>query len=453
MSSLLIALAIAILVPLTLANPFLGILGWFWISFMNPHQLVWGPASDLPFAAIVAGATLLAWLIGKDPKRIPFNAVTILIGLLGLWITWTTSQAIVPDEAWKIWDRAIKILLMSLVAIALLRTRERLHAAIWILAISLGYFGVKGGVFTLLTGGSARVFGPPSSFIADNNALALALLMTAPFLRYLQLNSAVRWVRWGLLAAMALFIFSAIGSQSRGGFLALAAMAAFLVWKSRYRARMTGVAAVLALSLVWFVPETWVERMETIQTYEEDGSAMARIRTWEWAVDLAAMRPFTGGGFEVYRDRQLYLSMVPEEEATHNFHSIYFEMLGMHGYIGLALFLALVVAVWRTFSHIRKTVADRPDMAWAADLASMAHVSIVAYLVGGAFLNLAFYDLFYFIAAIGVALSRQVASAGVSQYAFDNGSDARNVLSVTPTYRHSRDAGRTEQGMRTVTRR
>jgi len=411
MSSIFVAIIVAGLIPLILMYPAVGILGWFWISLMNPHRVVWGPATDLSYAAIIGGTTLVAWMVSKEPKRLPSSGAVWLLVLFGLWITWTTTQAIVPEAAWQIWDRSIKILLMTLVTIALMHTRERIHALVWIVTLSLGYFAIKGGLFTIATGGQHHVLGPPQSFIGDNNHLALAVLMAAPMFRYLQLQSGMKWIRWGAGVGLALFAFAAIGSQSRGAFLALIAMAAFLVWKSRYRARIAVLTVALAFVAAWFVPESWVERMQTIQDYEEDNSALSRLQSWGWAIDLANERPFRGGGFEVYRHGALYMSMVPEASKPRNFHSIYFEMLGMHGYIGLVLFLLILFVTWQSFSRTIRLARGREDLTWALDLAKMCQVSMVAYMVGGAFVNQGFYDLYYVLVAIAILLRQYVQQA------------------------------------------
>ena len=118
--------------------------------------------------------------------------------------------------------------------------------------------------------------GPAGSFIADNNGVALAIVMTIPLLRYLQLQATNRWIRWGLVGAMILCGFSALGSQSRGALLAVSAMLALLWVKSRHKL-MTGLLlAMLVPAAISFMPDTWVNRMQTIHTYEEDASAMGR---------------------------------------------------------------------------------------------------------------------------------------------------------------------------------
>lgn len=400
--SLIIAAAIFLTIPVILVWPHVGILAWFWIGFMNPHRFAWGTIAEMSFAMIVGSVTLVAWFLSREQKWFPFTSVTILLALFSVWITWTTFFALVPDAAWMNWDRAIKILAMTFVTMAIMTSRERIHALIWVMVVSLGYFAVKGGIFTLLSGGENHVFGPSKSFIADNNQLAMALLMTLPLMRYLQLHSSVRLVRYGLLAAMVLTVFSVIGSQSRGAFLALLAVGIAFMLKSRYRLQIGALALCIAVIGVWFVPEQWVERMETIPNYQEDASAMGRIHTWKFGYDIAKQHPLTGGGFNVSTNERLYLSMVPGESRTHSFHSVYFEVLGEHGFVGLTIFLLLGYFTWRTFGTVRKEAAEREDLQWASDLASMGQVSLIAYFTAGTFLNLAFFDLYYAIIALAV---------------------------------------------------
>lgn len=407
MSSLLIALAVLVMLPAVLRWPVVGVYMWFWIGFMNPHRIVWGPFTDLPYAAMVAAATLLAWLARGEFRTPPAKVILLLVLAVAVWITVSTLFAVVPESAHEKWVQTEKTLLLTVTAMFLLNTRERLHAMIWVAVLSFGYYGIKGGVFTILTGGEHHVWGPPGSFIADNNALALALIMTLPLIRYLHLQSDLRWVRVGLLGAMVLFVFSVIGSQSRGGLLGIAAMALFLILKSRHRVGLgLGVAAVAAVAIA-FAPQNYVERMRTIQTYEEDESAMSRIVAWKFSWDLALDRPLQGGGFAVYEDLAFFESYTgPKEGRRHgyNAHSVYFEVLGQHGFAGLAIYLALLIATWRAFSRVIRLAGNRPDLHWASDFAAMQQVSLVGFMSAGAFQNLAFFDLYFLGVTLAAAL-------------------------------------------------
>jgi probable O-glycosylation ligase (exosortase A-associated) len=315
----------------------------------------------------------------------------------------------VPDLAFEKWNQSFKILLMTLVTMALMAKRERLHALIWIIVLSLGFFGIKGGLFTVLGGGASRVWGPPGSFIADNNALAMALIMVLPLARYLQLQTESKLIRLGLYGVMALIGFSIIGSQSRGAFLGVIAMLGFMVIKSRQRF-LLGILVVLSLAVgAAFVPQSWTDRMRTIETYEEDGSAQSRLEVWGFAIRVANDHPIVGGGFRVSYDDGIYLKYVPDARKGRgrNYHSVYFEILGELGYVGMLIYLSLLFAVWRSGSRTISLTNNRPDLQWANDLARMTQVSLVGFATAGAFQNLAFFDLYFHLIAI-LFLTQQI---------------------------------------------
>ena len=392
--------------PVIFLRPWVGILMWSWISFMNPHRLTWSFAYDFPFAAVVGGATILAWIFSREPKRFPVTAITVLLILFAIWVNITTVFAILPDEAAVKWDRVMKIWVMTFLALFLMGSRERIHLLVWVVAGSIAFYGIKGGAFTLLTGGGYTVFGPPRSFMGDNNAFALASIMILPLLRYLQLTATRRWLRWGLLAALLLVPVAVLGTYSRGAFLGLGAMLLVMWVKSRRRLAVALAGLVVAVVALSFMPGKWVERMESIQNYEQDASAMGRFDAWRFALSLAAKRPL-GGGFLVNRDEELFMRLVPDAARARAFHSIYFEVLGEHGYVGLFLFLMLGMAGLVTAGQIVRRTRDRPDLSWARDLGAMCQVSLVGYAASGLFLNLAFFDLYYSVLAI-IVLTQQV---------------------------------------------
>lgn len=403
MRDVFILLAVFGTIPMIFLRPHVGILAWCWVSYMNPHRLTWGFAYEFPVALLIGIATLLAWVLSKEPKKLQINAVSGLLLAFVFWMSFANLFAMVPDLAFEKWSQSIKILLMTVVTMILMGTRERLHALVWVIVLSLGFFGVKGGVFTILGGASSRVWGPPRSFISDNNALAMALIMALPLVRYLQLHSQSVIVRMGLLfGVMPTMMFSIIGSHSRGAFLGSAAMILFMIWKSRQRIIFGALVAVLIAVGAMFVPQKWIDRMQTIETYEQDTSALGRLEVWSFGLQLALERPLVGGGFRVSYDDNIYLSYIPDALKGHskNFHSVYFEILGELGFVGLFIYLSLMIAAWRSGSRIIAVTRGRPELSWANDLARMTQVSLVGFATAGAFQNLAFFDFYFHLIAL-----------------------------------------------------
>jgi hypothetical protein len=193
---------LSMLLPITLAQPFVGVLLWSWISFMNPHRMVYGGiALAVPWALLTFIATMVGCLVAREPKRFPFNAVTVLIILFLLMISLSTCFAMAPwPEVSHKHSEVFKTFLFLLVTAALLTSRERIHALIWVMAMSLAFFGIKGGGFTPMLGGAQKVLGPPNSMINDNNHLAAALLVSLPLMNYLRMESKHYIIRLGFAA-------------------------------------------------------------------------------------------------------------------------------------------------------------------------------------------------------------------------------------------------------------
>jgi probable O-glycosylation ligase (exosortase A-associated) len=429
MRSLLVALLIFGSLPLIIARPHVGVLVWSWIGYMNPHRLTWGLAYDFSFAMVVGLVTIVAWLFSREPKTLPWHPLVLLLAVFAAWVSLTTLFAAYPDHAhWK-WDLTIKILLFNgFVTLGLITTRERLDALIWIIVLSLGFFAVKGAAFTLLTGGGYRLSGPSGSFIGDNNAFGLALLMVIPLVRYLQLRATRRLVRLGLLCSIPCFLVAVLATYSRGAVVGLAVTLVALALKSRHRMSLALIVGLAVAGAVQFMPDRWHAHVASIAAYDQDASAQGRLESWRYGLEVARDSPVVGGGFEVFRGNKATTAA-----GYRSAHSIYFEALAEHGYPGLVIFLALGIGAYMTAWSIMRRARDHPELAWAADLAAMVQVGIVAYAIAGLFLNLATFDLYYHLVAIVVIASslvrRRLASGAPTETAaspaYARPSDAR----------------------------
>ncbi len=392
MRDLLLAGILLWLIFQALRHPWIGVLGWTWVSIMNPHAWSWNLKS-LPVAFAMGGATLLGLLFTRDKRNFSLSRETIALMLFMLWMCIVLPFSFYFDESYPLWTRIMKIDFMILVAVVLLSSRKHIMALTWVLAGSIAFYGVKGGLFTLATGGSYRVWGPEGSYIAGNNEIALALVMVIPLMRFLQLNTSRRWIRVALGVSMLLCAVSALGSQSRGALLAIGVMA-FVMWlRGRNKLRMGVLFVLLTIAALAFMPSTWTQRMATIESYQQDNSALGRINAWQMAFNLASHN-FFGGGFMV-STAPTFAKYAPDPTDVHAAHSIYFMVLGEQGFIGLFLFLLLWLLVWLSAGRLRTEGRRLPQTKWLSDLGAMCQVSLAGYAVGGAFLSLAYYDLPY----------------------------------------------------------
>ncbi len=414
MRDILVTVLVFGMLPMIFWRPWTGILVWSWLGYMNPHRQTWGFAYDMPFAMIVAVTLFMAMVLSKEKYRLPWNGTIALWLVFLAWMSLTTALSIYPDRAIPLYTTVIKIQIMTLVTLMLITDTNRIHALVWVIVGSIGFYSVKGGVFTLMTGGGYRVYGPMDSNISENNAMALATLMILPLMVYLyKVHRHQPWLRWLLAISILLSTVSVFGSQSRGALIALAAVAGFFWLKSKSKV-LTGAGLVaLAVLTFSFMPASWHERMATITEYEIDKSAMSRIHAWEYSINIAADR-ITGGGFNSWSE-ETYAVYSPESKTTNIVaHSIYFSVLADHGWPGLIMYLILLFIAWRKLSRVIALTRHSESDFKPALLARMLQVSLVAYLSGGAFLSLSYFDLPWHIIAIsillGILYTREAAS-------------------------------------------
>src|SRR5574337_1691973 len=397
-----IALALFVfgMLPYILMRPYVGLLVWSWLGYMNPHKLCYGFAISFPWVQLVAIVTLVSLAFSKDSKRIPISSITILLAVFFAWTTFTTFFAVETASAWQWWGQFGKILIMVWATLVLVRDRHRMHLLIWIIVISLGFYGLKGGIFTVLKGGTFHIYGPQGSFIGDNNDLAQALCMTLPLMRYLQLQSQNKRVRMALVFAMVLTGVSILGTYSRGGLVALAVVSAILFLKSRGRIGVVILVAILGMTAYHFMPAQWMQRMDTLHNPDQVDSFDTRVQSWKFATNVALHSPIVGGGFNVYESNEMWRRYGPEGATPRAVHSIYFRVLGEQGFPGLAFFLALLFVSWRSCSRVRKRTRDSPEQRWVYDLGSMVQVSLIAFMTAGLATTSAYFDLSYQLMAI-----------------------------------------------------
>ncbi|MDR1996230.1 putative O-glycosylation ligase, exosortase A system-associated [Azonexus sp.] len=394
-----------------LRKPWIGIILWTWVSLMNPHQQ-WGYISTtMPIAMIVGASTLIGFLFSREKLPIFTSSAAWVLAAFAVWITFTLPFSMYFDKSLPLWERTIKTYLMLFVTLALIESPRKMNIYIWTMVVSIGFYGVKGGLFTLLTGGNYRVWGP-GGFIEGNNEIGLAVILVIPLMHYLQLQMTNKWYRHLMTVSMVLSALMALGTHSRGALLALLAMA-FLIWVRGQRKLAFGFMAIaIGLLILPFMPAEWWARMDTIQTYDQDASALGRINAWWMAWNLAKDR-LLGGGFDIY-NATVFSLYAPDPHDVHAAHSIYFQILGEHGFIGLALFLLLGVVTWITAGKLMKIGKSDASLGWARDLGAMAQASMVGYAVGGAFLSLAYFDLPYNI-MVAVILAKHFAEQKSSQ--------------------------------------
>jgi len=404
MRDILVTLMVFATLPYIFRNPWYGVLVWSWLSYMNPHRMAYGFAYTMPFAQIVAIVLLVAMLASREKLTLPSNRlVTVWIVLL-VWLGICTSVALNPEGAMDAYIKILKIQAITAVTILLMKDFQKLNQLIWVIVFSIGFFSVKGGVFTITSGGGFHVLGPDGTDIFENNALAVAVLMIIPLMVYLNKFPPHPLVKKIMPFCIALSMFAVVGSQSRGAILAIAAVGIFFWWKTKNKF-VTAVAFVVFSAVVMLImPKSWHDRMGTIGEYQQDSSANQRLDAWQYSFNVASAR-LTGGGFNSWSLENYHRYGVPVNEPFAA-HSIYFGAMGDSGWPGFVLFTTILFLVWRQLGRVIDVTEDIPERADYNFLARMLQISLIAFMAGGAFLSLAWFDLAWHIMAMTIVLTQ-----------------------------------------------
>ena len=413
------------LLPLSLMSAHVGVLLWVWVALLSPNELLPGFLSGVPFNKIVALTTVCLMFLSREKKDGYLDTVLVLLLLLGLSATVSWFTAMAPsDEGTDLYQKLIKEIVLALIITAVMTTRHRIHLLVLTVVLSLGFLAVKEGLIAILTAGGHHIIG--SGSVGDNNSLATALLMVVPLMFYLARYSAVRAVRIALLGAAALAVVTIIMTFSRGGFVGLMLLGGFIVKNSRNKLASLAAIAVTCTLVYLLAPDAWFERLGTIKDADNDGSFMGRVVAWKLSLLIALNHPLFGGGPHAVQHLLVwntykpllptvdFITTPPADAFPHAAHSIYFEILGDLGFVGLFLFLSVIgMSLWNCRWIVRQT-RNRPDLAWARDLARLTQVSLVIYLVTGAALSMGYFELVYVLVAVLSRCRRVVSKAVVA---------------------------------------
>jgi probable O-glycosylation ligase (exosortase A-associated) len=421
MRSLILFCEMLVLLPISLMYPFVGVLLFDWISFMNPQQLSWGIASRLPWALIAFVFTMAGWIMSPvEPKRLAITPLTVLMALFVVGITVNIPFALSPPLVeYDAWLRTTKIFVFVLITASLLTNRHRIDALIWMIIISVGYFILDQGGASVVTLGGHKAFGPPKSQIYDNNEFAAAVLILVPLMNYLRMQSRYILVRYGFSLAMAISVLVVLASYSRGALLGLIAVAGVFWLRSKRKiTSLLALGCTLALGLA-LMPEKWWERMNTLQHIHQDKSAEGRLYIWRIAWELFKKHPLTGVGFHATAYHNV-IDMIEPGGTVHDIHSIWFQMLAEQGIVVFFIWLAMLAYGTYECRRLAKVSRNKPGFSWALDLARMGQISILAYLITGTFLPISSWDVFFTVliilsAARAVVIQETAGRVGVNQ--------------------------------------
>jgi probable O-glycosylation ligase (exosortase A-associated) len=431
MRDLLILCLLPVMLYTMAQRPFIAVGMWLWTALFFPNGWLYGFASIIRFNLLFTGVAMLSYLAYKRKPKVQLGAIGGLVLLFLLWTTLSTMTTVgLPAVAWEYWSRLLKVVMLFV--FVLLAVKDKLHVdfVLWCVVLSVGFYADLEGLKFVASGGGHKIVGMASHVLGDRNELSVAFVMTLPLCYYLlsEYGQRSKLVRLVLLGTMAMLAVAVIGTQSRGGFIAMMALVGYMYIKSDRKILLTILIAALAIGLSYLVTNDWSSRIDTIATAENDDSFMGRVVAWKLSFIMAMQHPFLGGGFKsleyfpnwsaLSRDFFSYPwfytgTALPNPTVARAAHSVYFQVLGEHGFVGLALYLGCLIGSFFKAGRVARRARRAGAPAWIPNAATMIQLSIFAFGLGGAALSFAYFDLIFALFALVAVFDLRILPAAL----------------------------------------
>jgi probable O-glycosylation ligase (exosortase A-associated) len=407
MRDVIFSLLILALVPVAYRRPLIGMLTFSWLAYMRPNDLCWGFAREQRWSFLIAAVTAVGYFSNAKGKWFVRDARCYVMIVLALWVGLSILMGSMKSPLQtNLYVEYCKIIGIALFTTVVVVRREHLRLMMWIIALSFGFYGVKVGLSGVLSGGHIKVLQGPGGMLEDNNNFGLALTMGLPLLVQLAKSERSKVLRRGVMAMIPLTALTIFLTHSRGAFLALGAMAVALVWRSKNRLLGFGILAASLVGALSFVDRSYLDRLNTIQDYEQDGSAMGRLAAWATALNMAKAEPAFGVGYGMFQQNYWNYASGSSHEGKRVAHNAYLQVLAECGTPAFLMYTSLIVFSMLSIWKVRKRAKQLYYSSWILDYAAMMESSMIAFIVGSVFLNRAQFDLFYHFVALVLCFER-----------------------------------------------
>lgn len=407
-------------------RPFVWVLAYLYIDILTPQKMSYRLLAALPVSLIAFVMAFAGWVLLDDKTDSRFTMRQGIIMALLIYCGLTTMTADFPVEAANKWSWVWKAMVFALFLPLTLRTRLRIEAAALIMVLTAGAIVIDGGIKTLAGGGgygSLRLFISENAGLYEGSTLSTVAVAIVPLVWWLMRHGTLfpkgRLVTLFGLALTFSSLLIPVGTQTRTGLLCIGLLAVLSLRNVKHRVLYVGTIAALVLAVIPFLPDSYTQRMDTIENHQADQSALTRVAVWMWTLDYVKDHPL-GGGFDAYRgnsiriesrkvagsDNNVSVAVDETYDKARAYHSSYFEMLGEQGWPGLALWLWLQLSGLWQMERIRSRWTKRtgPDDSWQAPLANALQMAQVVFMTGSLFIGIAYQPFMFMLIGLQCGL-------------------------------------------------
>ncbi|GGA53464.1 putative O-glycosylation ligase, exosortase A system-associated [Sphingomonas psychrolutea] len=412
-------------------KPFIFVLAYVYIDIVSPQRLTYLLLNAIPISLMAVALTVGGWMLADDKTDTRVAPRQALIVLLLLYCGITTRTADFPVEALDKWDWVWKCLAFAAFLPLTLRTKLRIESLLLVMIASASSIIIIGGIKTIASGGGG--YGTLNLMVSNNSGLyegstiSTVAVAIIPLILWFTKYGTIFPPDWKVKGFCYALVFACllipVGTSTRTGLLCIGLVAVLMLRDTKRKVLYLCVLGAAGLMAVPFLPASFTDRMSTIKTYKADESASTRLAVWGWTWQYAKEHPL-GGGFEMYRQNQIRYDTEKVGGTAANatidkkltvdkaraFHSAYFEMIGEQGFPGLAIWLLInLIGIIRMEVLRQRYRKAGPDQAWITPLAGALQSAHIVYLLGAAFIAIAFQPFVYMLIGAQIGLDTYLA--------------------------------------------
>ncbi|WP_305822822.1 putative O-glycosylation ligase, exosortase A system-associated [Massilia brevitalea] len=414
-------------------RPFIAVGMWVWTALFFPNGWVYGMAGHIRYNLLFTAVAILGYLAYKHKPKVQLGMIGSFVLLFFLWTCISTATTLAPsDISLEYLTRFFKVVMLFVFVALTIQDKLHVDFVLWCLVLSVGFYADLEALKFLASGGGHNIAGMPGHVLGDRNELSLAFVMTLPVCYYLlgEYGKTSKVLRLGLLGTMALLVFGVIGTQSRGGFVALIALGGYMYMKSERKVLLTVLIVALVVATLPFISADYTSRIDTIGAANEDASFMSRVVSWKLSFIMAMKHPFFGGGFksleyfpvwsDLSRDFFSYPwfytgHLTPNTTVGRAAHSVYFQVMGEQGFGGLILYLGCLASAFLKAGAVARRAKRASAPEWLRTLSTMLQLSIFAFALGGAALSFAYVDLIFCLFGLVLVIEKRLLPATLAR--------------------------------------
>ncbi len=358
---------------------------------------------------ITGWIVLVSWFWSNIHKNehIAKPAAFIVLALLAFVIFASKRNAYVPDKTIGRFEDYLRMVILVFLIINTIKNKIALRQISYVLVGTMTFLTAYAYYRYKVEGLSIAV---PSLYYVDRNYFAASIVAVLPLAFYFYESAKRIFIKYFFLGIVALFSAGVILTDSRGGFLALSIVLCTLFMQSKKKLEMLTMGVIILALFLPHIGEQYKDRLGTVQTYEEDASAMTRIATWKAAINMIKERPFLGIGAGNFN--YVYPYYVPPEYSKYSgfisIHNMFLQILSETGLIGGGLYILAMLLCFKDVYKLNKKnkrlpLKKRIDLSYPNTL----RASMIGFAGAGFFLP-GVYESYMFIICALVLVSYRI---------------------------------------------